>query len=80
MSVCFHTDLTEVVQGILGLAVIHHSSSHQQREAVEQPVDGVPRLMDGQDDGATAVRHSEQTHRLKGGYNAVSCIQSCLHC
>ncbi len=64
VCVCFHTDLTEVVQGVLSRAVIHHPSSHQQREAVEQPVDGVPRLMDRQDDGATAVRHSEQTHKI----------------
>lgn len=33
----------------------------EQRQAVEQLVDGVPRLVDGQDDGAAVVRHPERT-------------------
>lgn len=35
----------------------------QQGEAVEQAVDGVSRLVDGQDDGATVVCHPEETGR-----------------
>lgn len=33
----------------------------EQRQAVEQLVDGVPRLVDGQDDGAAVVRHPGRT-------------------
>lgn len=33
----------------------------EQRQAVEQLVDGVPRLVDGQDDGAAVVRHPRGT-------------------
>lgn len=33
----------------------------QQGEAVKQAVDGVSRLMDGEDDGAAAVRHPTET-------------------
>lgn len=32
----------------------------EQREAVEQLVDGVARLVDGQDDGAAAAPHPER--------------------
>ncbi len=35
----------------------------QQGEAVEQAVDGVSRLVDGQDDGAAVVCHPEETGR-----------------
>lgn len=38
----------------------------QQREAVEQAVDGVSRLVDGQDDGATVVCHPEETKNKRG--------------
>lgn len=34
----------------------------QQGEAVEKPVDGVPRLMNGHDDGASLTGHSENKH------------------
>lgn len=45
---------------------INSSCSHlfavdEQGEAVEQAVDGVSGLVDGQDDGATVVRHSAET-------------------
>lgn len=36
-------------------------SVDEQREAVEQAVDAVPRLMDGQDDGAAVVCHPTKT-------------------
>lgn len=32
----------------------------EQREAVKQPVDGEPRLVNGQNDGAAVVRHPEE--------------------
>lgn len=39
----------------------------QQGEAVEQAIDGVSRLVDGQNDGATVVCHSDEneTNMLK---------------
>lgn len=65
--VCVLTDVTEVVESVLSGSVINLLAVHQQREAVKQTVDGVPRLMDGQDDGAPAGRHpkhisSKHTH------------------
>lgn len=43
--------------------VRHLFAVDQQGEVVEQTVDGVSRLVDGQDDGATVVGHPEETGR-----------------
>lgn len=57
VCVCVLTDVTEVLESVLSGSMINLFPVHQQRETVKQTVDGEPRLMDGQDDGATAVRH-----------------------
>lgn len=38
-------------------------AADQQREVVKQAVDGVSRLVDGQDDGAAVIRHPETNRR-----------------
>lgn len=43
--------------------VRHLFAVDQQSEVVEQTVDGVSRLVDGQNDGATVVGHPEGTGR-----------------
>ena len=59
--------MTEVYEPSGALLMSDLFAGDQQREAVEQAVDGVPRLVDGQDDGATVVRHPGGTGRGRLG-------------
>lgn len=45
------TNGLEVLDGILGWPVVQHSPCSQQCQAVKQSEYGVPRLVDGEDDG-----------------------------
>ena len=57
-TLCF-----EEVQGFPGRAVIHRDPLGQEKEIVKQSVDGEPRLVDGEDDGATFPRQPVRESR-----------------
>lgn len=57
------TDVGEIVQSFWSWSVEHHFSTNQQGESVKQSVDGVTRLVDGQNDGSSVTGHSENSKK-----------------
>lgn len=51
------TDGLEVLDGVLGRAMVQHPPCCQQRQVVKQAEYGVPRLVDGEDDGFPLFCH-----------------------
>lgn len=39
--------------------MVNHVTTDQQRQRIKESVDGVPRLVDGQNDGFSIIGHSE---------------------
>lgn len=54
--------------------MVNHVTTDQQRQRIKESVDGVPRLVDGQNDGFSIIGHSE-TRRFAACGLLVHCSQ-----